>query len=67
MQMKSKLYLRIIWLINYMKKENLIVNVEYSLVKHAASRFSCHAHMHIHTHTHTHTHTHKDRKRVTPG
>ena len=53
MQMKSKLYLRIIWLINYMKKENLIVNVEYSLVKHAASRFSCHAHTHTHTHTHT--------------
>ena len=36
-----------------MKKENLIVNVEYSLVKHAASRFSCHAHTHIYTHTHT--------------
>ena len=61
MQMKSKLYLRIIWLINYMKKENLIVNVEYSLVKHAASRFSCHAH----THTHTHTHTHRERERET--
>ena len=43
-----------------MKKENLIVNVEYSLVKHAASRFSCHAHTHIYTHTHTHTQRQKE-------
>ena len=40
MQMKSKLYLRIILLINYMIEENLFVNVELSPVKYAASRFS---------------------------
>ena len=40
MQMKSKLYLRIILLINYMMEENLFVYVECSSVKHAASRFS---------------------------
>ena len=38
--MKSKLYLRIILLINYMMEENLFVYVECSSVKHAASRFS---------------------------
>ena len=40
MQMKSKLYLRIILLINYMMEENLFVYVECSSVKHVASRFS---------------------------
>ena len=40
MEMKSKLYLRIILLINYMMEENLFVYVECSSVKHAASRFS---------------------------
>ena len=39
MEMKSKLYLRIILLINYMMEENLFVYVECS-VKHLASRFS---------------------------
>ena len=63
MQMKSELYLRIMLLINFIMEENLFVNVEYSPVKHAASRFSVwknntHSHTHVHTHTHTHTHTH---------
>ena len=40
MEMKRKLYLRIILLINYMIEENLFVYVECSSVKHAASRFS---------------------------
>ena len=40
MEIKRKLYLRIILLINYMTEENLFVNVEQSPVKHAASRFS---------------------------
>ena len=40
MEMKSKLYLRIILLINYMMEENLFVYVECSSVKHVASRFS---------------------------
>ena len=40
MEMKSKLYLRIVLLINYMMEENLFVYVECSTVKHAASRFS---------------------------
>ena len=40
MEMKSKLYLRIILIINYMMKENLFVYVECSSVKHEASRFS---------------------------
>ena len=40
MEMKSKLYLRIILLINYMIEENLFVYVECSSVKHVASRFS---------------------------
>ena len=39
-EMKSKLYLQIILLINYMTEENLFVYVECSSVKHAASRFS---------------------------
>ena len=39
-EMKSKLYLRIILLINYMMEENLFVYVECSSVKHVASRFS---------------------------
>ena len=38
--MKSKLYLRIILLINYMVEENLFVYVECCSVKHTASRFS---------------------------
>ena len=38
--MKSKLYLRIILLINYIIEENLFVNAEKSPVKHAASWFS---------------------------
>ena len=40
MEMKSKLYLRIILLINYMMEENLFVYVECSSVMHAVSRFS---------------------------
>ena len=40
MEMKSKLFLRIILLINYMMEENLFVYVECSSVKHVASRFS---------------------------
>ena len=40
MEAKSKLYLRIILLINYIMEENLFVYVEYSSVKHAASLFS---------------------------
>ena len=40
MEMKSKLYLRIILLINYIMEENLFVYVEYSSVKHATSLFS---------------------------
>ena len=40
METKRKLYLRIILLIHYMTEENLFVYVEYSSVKHAASRFS---------------------------
>ena len=40
MEMKSKLYLRIILLINYMMEENLFVYVECCSVKHAASQFS---------------------------
>ena len=40
MDIKRKLYLRIILLINYMIEENLFVNVEQSPVRHAASRFS---------------------------
>ena len=40
MEMKSKLYLRIIVLINYKMKENLFVYVECASVKHEASRFS---------------------------
>ena len=40
LKMKSKLYLRIILLINYIMEENLFVNVEKFPVKHVASRFS---------------------------
>ena len=40
MEMKSKLYLRTIMLINYTRQENLFVYVEQSPVKYAASRFS---------------------------
>ena len=40
MEMESKLYLRIILLINYMMEKNLFVYVECSSVKHVASRFS---------------------------
>ena len=40
MQMKSKLYLRIILLINYIMEENLFAYVEYFSVKHVASLFS---------------------------
>ena len=40
MEMTSRLYLRIILLINYMMEENLFVYVECSSVKHVASRFS---------------------------
>ena len=40
MKMKSKLYLRIILLINYIMEENLFVYVEYFSVKHEASLFS---------------------------
>ena len=40
MEIKGKLHLRIILLINYTIEENMFVYVEYSSVKHAASRFS---------------------------
>ena len=40
MEAKSKLYLRIILLINYIMEENLFVYVEYFSVKHEASLFS---------------------------
>ena len=40
MEMKSKLYLRIILLINYIMEENLFVYVEYFFVKDEASLFS---------------------------
>ena len=40
MEMKSKLYLRIILLINCMMKENLFVYVECSSVKHVVSKIS---------------------------
>ena len=40
MEMKSKLYLQIILLINYMMEENLFFYAECSSVKHVASRFS---------------------------
>ena len=39
MEMKSKLCLRITLLINHMMEKNLCVYVEWSPVKHAASRF----------------------------
>ena len=58
MQMKSKLYLRIILLINYIMEKNLFVNVEYSLVKHSTSLFSIRKNV---------THTKKDKMRVAPG
>ena len=40
MEIKRKLYLRIILLTNYMIEENLFVYAEWSSVKHAASWFS---------------------------
>ena len=40
MEIKRKLDLRIILLINYMTEENLFVYTECSSIKHAASRFS---------------------------
>ena len=40
MEIKRKLDLRIILLINYMTEENLFVYAERSSIKHAASRFS---------------------------
>ena len=40
MEIKWKLDLRIILLINYMTEENLFVYAECSSIKHAASRFS---------------------------
>ena len=40
MEMKSKLYLRFILLIDYMMEENLFLNVEQFPVNHATSRFS---------------------------
>ena len=40
MEIKRKLDLRIILLINYMTEENLFVYAECSSIKHAASRFS---------------------------
>ena len=39
-RIKISLYLPIILLINYVMEKNLLVNVEYSPVKHTASRFS---------------------------
>ena len=40
MEMKSKLYLRIMLIINYIMEENLFVYVEWFPVKYVASRFS---------------------------
>ena len=40
MEMKSKLYIKIVLLINYMMEKNLFVYVECSPVKHAVSQFS---------------------------
>ena len=57
--MESKLYLRIILLINYMTEENLFVYVECSSVKHAASRFSVRKNV-------TKKREKKKRKKVTP-
>ena len=57
--MESKLYLRIILLINYMTEENLFVYVECSSVKHAASRFSFRKNV-------TKKREKKKRKKVTP-
>ena len=56
MQMKIKLYLRIIFLINYIMERNLFVNVEQSPVKHATSRFSVRKNV-----------TKKNKEGVTPG
>ena len=61
MEMKSKLYLRIILLINYMMEENLFVYVECSTVKHAASRFS------VKKRKKQEWKKKKKRKKVTPG
>ena len=54
--MKSKLYLQIVLLINYMMEESLFVNIEQPSVKHATFQFSVGKNV-----------TKKDRKRVTPG
>ena len=40
MQMKNKLYLQIILLINYIKEENLLVEEDLTPVKHATSQVS---------------------------
>ena len=58
--MESKLYLRIILLVNYMTEENLFIYVECSSVKHAASRFSFRKNV-------TKKREKKKRKKVTPG
>ena len=60
METKTKLYLRIILLINYMTEENLFVYVEYSSIKHAASRFSVRKNI-------TKKEKKKNRIKVTPG
>ena len=57
MEMKSKLYLRIVLLINYMMEENLFVYVECSSVKHVASQFSVRKNVT----------KKKKKKKVTPG
>ena len=59
-EMKGKLYLRIILLINNMREENLCVYVEQSPVKHAAARFSVRKKCHKKERK-------KGIKRVTPG
>ena len=58
MEIKRKLYLRIILLINYMIEENLFVYVECSSVKHAASWFSVRKNV---------TKKEKKRMKMTPG
>ena len=62
MEMKSKLYLRIILLINYMMEENLFVYVECSSVKHVASKFSVRKNV-----TKKKRKEKKERKKATPG
>ena len=62
--MKSKLYLPIILLINYVMEESLFAYVECSSVKHAASRFSVRKNV---TKKRKEKKEWKNAKKVTPG